>query len=70
MFRDYKASVISYSKDNAKIMHSECFFDSCSSSNGAAVHIYCDSSIVQHRFCSHKCSASSAGQHSFCVLKT
>ncbi|EAY11661.1 hypothetical protein TVAG_158880 [Trichomonas vaginalis G3] len=51
-------------------MHSECFFDSCSSRNGAAMYIYsCECSIVQHRFCSHKCFAKS-GQISFCQLKT
>ncbi|EAX79237.1 hypothetical protein TVAG_079900 [Trichomonas vaginalis G3] len=71
MFRGYITSGISFSKNNTKIMHSECFFESCSSNIGAAVYIEnCDCSIVQHRFCSHNCTASVQGQHSRCFMKT
>ena len=71
MFRNCLASIINLTKDYAHIMHSECFFESCSSDIGPAVRInHNDCSIVQHRFCSHNCSASSEAHHSFCSLRS
>lgn len=47
-----KSGSIRFSIDNIKFLHSLCFYDSCTNNDsGGAIYFKCNSSIVQHRFC-------------------
>lgn len=62
---------MSINSNNIKFLHSCCFFEkSTRNSNGGAIYFQCQSSIVQHRFCTkYTYTTSGYGFHSYTDLK-
>ena len=52
------------STHNLKVVHSECTFTRCRCSQGGAIYVQGECSIVQHRYCTSSCSSTNAGSHS------
>lgn len=67
------SGTITFGQHNIKFLHSACYFDSCSrTSHGGVIYFNCQSSIVQHRFCTIKPSIPDhqAGAHSYCYVSS
>lgn len=52
IFQNYKNGVIIITANDAKVLHSRCFFENCiRDDRGGSVYMACYGSIVQHNFC-------------------
>lgn len=66
-FIDMDSGAIVFSDNNIKFLHSSCFFDQCSRNGvGGVINFVCQSSIVQHRFCTINATSNGKfGCHSY-----
>lgn len=67
IYHDLSNGSISISSVQINFLHSSCFFDECfKKGKGGAIYFECESSIVQHRFCTtNTYIENSHGFHSF-----
>lgn len=70
LFHELLSGSISVTSKDVKFLHSACFFDACSrNSNGGAIYFNCQSSIIQHRFCTFNTTVTDGeGFHSYSNL--